>query len=357
MITRAPTLQTPPHNNTPHKSKPRHAARSETLGTVLLTIAMIAIQAVMVSAYAWSAASTAPRDLPIAVAGPAKAVAAVTAELDHAHPGAFRVVPASTQAQAKRDIDTRVAYGAIVLDATTPKVLIASAASPAAASVLTTLADHLDGIQQPDISNVVPGSAVDPTGAGFGFTVLPLMITSLMGGIMLGLRIRRVSHRIPALLIYAAGGGAATIAIAHTWLGIIPGNFVVLAAATGLAVLAVAAAVSGLAHVASHFGKTMVGVVIGGVVIMMVGNPFSGMSSAPQMLPRIWGTIGTYLPTGAVATLLRSVAYFGGAGSAVPWTVLSVWAAGGILLTLTRRRAATASAAPGPEPRPGLTPA
>jgi hypothetical protein len=311
----------------------REAARS-----AVLVVAVIVIQFLMVSAYAWSATSTSPRDLPVAVTGPTTAVSAVTAELNHADPGAFRVVPAATVDQAISDIKARQAYGAIVLDGRTPRILIAPAASQAAADVLTGLADKMDGIKQAEITDVAPAAAADPTGVGFGFTVLPLMITSIIGGVLISLRIRRVSHRIPGLIAFAAGGGAVTTAVAHTWLGIIPGNFGVLMGATGLAVLAVSATVSGLAHVASHFGRTTVGMVLGSATIMLIGNPFSGMTSAPQMLPSVWGTIGQYLPTGAASTLLRSVAYFDGAGAAHAWTVLAVWAAAGLTLLLTRRR-------------------
>jgi hypothetical protein len=314
------------------------ARNHEVVGSALLVIALIAIQFVMVSAYAWSATSTAPRDLPVAVTGSPAAIATVTAELEHAAPGAFRVIPAATQTQAVQDIKTRETYGAIVVEGRTPKVLIAPAASPAAANVLTGLADKLDGIHQADVTNVVPASAADPNGVGFGFTVLPLMITSVIAGALLSLRIRRVSHRIPALIVYAAAGGLITTAVAHTWLGIYPGSFGALAGATGLAVLAVAAAVSGLGHVASHFGKTTAGVVLGSATIMLIGNPFSGMDSAPQMLPGGWGTIGQYLPTGAITTLLRSVAYFDGVATTHAWLVLSVWAAAGLALLLTRRR-------------------
>lgn len=53
------------------------------------------------------------------------------------------------------------------------------------------------------------------------------------------------------------------------------------------------------------------------------------------------------LPTGAAATLLRSVAYFDGARSAGPWTVLGIWAGAGLLLTLTAHRPA---GRPSPDP-------
>ncbi len=67
---------------------------------------------------------------------------------------------------------------------------------------------------------------------------------------------------------------------------------------------------------------------------MLLGNPFSGATSAPEMLPRPWGEIGQWLPPGAGATLLRSVSYFGGARSGGSWTVLAIWAAAGLSLVV-----------------------
>jgi hypothetical protein len=55
------------------------------------------------------------------------------------------------------------------------------------------------------------------------------------------------------------------------------------------------------------------------------------------MLPGSWGMAGQCLPSDALATLLRSVAYFDGARSAGPWAVLAVWAAAGLLLTAAAR--------------------
>ena len=64
----------------------------------------------------------------------------------------------------------------------------------------------------------------------------------------------------------------------------------------------------------------------------MLGNPFSGATSAPEMLPRPWGQIGQWLPPGAGSTLLRSVAYFGGTRSAGLWATLAIWAAAGLAM-------------------------
>jgi hypothetical protein len=321
---------------------PRRAA-APTLMALALAVGVIAIQFIMVTAYAWSATSTAPRNVPVAVTGPARAVALVTGELDTAKPGAFRLLPASTTAQARQDITSRETYGAILVSGPGRiDVLVASGGSPAVASVLTAMAAKMDGVitRPANVTDIVPTVAADPTGAAFSFTLLPLMLSSLIAGVVLTLRVPGPSRRAAALAAFGIGGGLVSAGVAHTWLGIIPGTFTAIACAMGLAALAAAGGVSGLAHLGARFGKRHVGLGVGGVIIMLLGNPFSGMSSAPEMLPGIWGFIGQCLPTGAAATLLRSVAYFDGARSAGPWTVLGIWAGAGLLLTLTAHRSA-----------------
>ncbi|HTI74072.1 MAG TPA: ABC transporter permease, partial [Mycobacterium sp.] len=59
-----------------------------------------------------------------------------------------------------------------------------------------------------------------------------------------------------------------------------------------------------------------------------------GLTSAPEMLPTGWGTLGQWLPQGATATLLRSTAYFDGAGAATAIAVLICWAIAGVALIM-----------------------
>ena len=370
---------------------PRAAARPAAR-TVVFAIVAIAIQFAMVTAYAWAAVSTAPRNVPVAITGPAKAVSAVTGEIELAHPGAFRLIPAASPQRAEADVTGRQAYGAIVLTgggtssgASTgggpgasagnagngasagtgsgsstasgssasggtgagvgmgaPEMLVASAASPAVANILINLANHMNGAgtaaaHSATVRDIVPSSPADPNGTGFAFTVLPIAISSLAAGALLALGIRGRGYRAAALIAFGVGGGLATAAVAHIWLGIIPGSFPAIASVTGLTALAVAGAVSGLAQIGTRFGRPHVGLAVGGALIMLVGNPFSGAGGAPEMLPGAWGMAGQCLPNGALTTLLRSVAYFGGARSAGPWTVLAAWAAAGLLLTLATR--------------------
>ena len=72
----------------------------------------------------------------------------------------------------------------------------------------------------------------------------------------------------------------------------------------------------------SLFGR--VGLAVGALLALLLGNPLSGLNSAPELLPRGWGELGQLLPQGANATLLRSTAFFSGAGATTAVVVLSM---------------------------------
>ncbi|PQM46289.1 hypothetical protein C1Y40_03538 [Mycobacterium talmoniae] len=97
----------------------------------------------------------------------------------------------------------------------------------------------------------------------------------------------------------------------------------------GLTLGALAMSLS-LLGLGSLFGR--VGLGVGAVIAVLLGNPLSGLMSAPEMLPRGWGALGQLLPQGANATLLRSTAYFAGAGASTAILVLTGWAVAGALL-------------------------
>ncbi|HCA87554.1 MAG TPA: hypothetical protein DEQ61_20045, partial [Streptomyces sp.] len=76
------------------------------------------------------------------------------------------------------------------------------------------------------------------------------------------------------------------------------------------------------------------GLGLGALLVVLLGNPLSGVTSAPQLLPEPAGAIGQLLPPGAGGALLRSVSFFDGSGAGMPALVLAVWTVLGLAAVL-----------------------
>ncbi|MCX4910681.1 ABC transporter permease [Streptomyces sp. NBC_00878] len=294
----------------------RHIAAVILLVPVLVALALWA--------FAWPAARTAPRDLPLGVAGPATAAAQVQKQLE-GHEGAFEIHRYADEAAARDAIEDRTVYGAVVVTEQGPKLLTASAASPLVAQLLQQSVTQQAGGAQVRTVDVAPAAEADPRGSALTSSVLPMTLAGIAAGVvvtLLGLRGRRA---IAALIGAAALVGVVAAALAGSWLGALPGNWWAEAAALGLATLAVSAAVAGLAAL---MGRPGIG--LGSFVVMLLGNPFSGAATAPEMLPEPVGTIGQWLPPGAGVSLLRSITFFDGAAASGPALTLTWWAALGL---------------------------
>ncbi|MCP9620115.1 hypothetical protein FOH10_06120 [Nocardia otitidiscaviarum] len=292
---------------------------------IALGIAAALIQAVMLIAFAWPAVNIGARELPIAVAGPQSAV--VADKLTQRDADAFEIITVADESAARTAIDEREVYGAIVTGDGQPRVLIASGASPAVAQQLTAIGQQLAGTPAAPVEDVVAADPDDPRGAGFGAMVLPLVMSGLAAGVLLSLLIPAVGGRVTGLFSFAVAGGLLSMAIVQGWLSILPGSYWTLAAIAGLVSFTVAGTVVGLA---TAVGRAGIG--LAALTLLLIGNPFSGATSAPELLPQPWGALGQLLPPGAAASLLRSVAFFDGAGAAAPLTVLLVWAAAALAL-------------------------
>ncbi|WP_405933896.1 ABC transporter permease [Streptomyces sp. NBC_00827] len=304
--------------------------------------AMVVLVPVLVAlalwAFAWPAARTAPRDLPLGVAGSVSATAPVEKQLAR-QDGAFEIHRYADEAAAREAIEDRNVYGAIVVTEQGPKLLTASAASPLVAQLLQqAVAGQAPQGTTVTTTDVVPAPAEDPRGAALTSSVLPMALAGVAAGVVATLLGLRGVRAVGALTGAAVLVGVVSAAIAHSWLGVLSGDWWAEAGALSLSTLAVSGAVAGLAALAGPPG-----IGLGGFLIILLGNPFSGASSAPEMLPEPVGTIGQWLPPGAGASLLRSVSFFDGAAAIGPALTLAWWAAlglGAVLLgdALKRRR-------------------
>ncbi|MFJ1873773.1 ABC transporter permease [Streptomyces chartreusis] len=324
---------------------PQKGAASRRLIPVVLLVPLLAALALW--AFAWPAARTAPRDLPLGVAGPAAATAQVEQQLGR-HEGAFDIHRYADEAAAREAIEDRTVYGAVVVTTQGPELLTASAASPAVAQLLQQAVAQqaaAEGTQVKTV-DVVPAPESDPRGAGLTSSVLPLALAGMAAGAAVTLLGLRGVRAVGALVGVATLIGLVAASIAHSWLGVLTGDWWAEAGVFALTTLAVSGAVAGLAALVGTAG-----IGITAATIMLIGNPFSGAASAPQMLPEPVGAIGQWLPPGAGTTLLRSVSFFDGSAAIGPALTLTWWAAlglGAVLLGNALKARAT-STEPAPE--------
>lgn len=319
-----------------------------------IVLLLTALLSVIMVAFAWPATRSSVHDIPIAVAGPPAATGQVTQQLAVKRPGTFDVTVVDGTAAAERLILDREVYGAIDVSTGRPQLIIASAASPAVAQALQQVAQALGGTDAGvPVRDLVPLPADDPRGAGLAAGALPLVLGGIAAAGLLTSLVVGLARRLAGAVAFSVTGALALTAILQFWLGSLEGSYWLNAGAVALGIAATALTILGLE---SLLGAAGLG--LGAASMMLLGNPLSGLSSAPQMLPSGWGTLGQYLPPGAAGSLLRSTAFFDGHAAAPHVWVLLGWAALGLVLAglagmrTARRPAAADHRAAEPAPAP-----
>ncbi|MFG1628482.1 hypothetical protein [Kribbella sp. NPDC049227] len=293
---------------------------------VAVVLMLTALLTVLLIAFAWPAARSEPRNVPLAVAGPAPAVAQVENGLEQAMPGGFEVTAVPDRATAVQKIQDRDVYGAIVLDPQQPELLTASAGAPAVAQILTQMSGRLSPDNPPRVTDVVPLPKDDPRGAGLAAGALPLVLGGIIAAGALTQLVRSGRRRMVGALVFSITGGLALAAVLQYWLGSFEGSYLANSGVIALSIAGVSLTLLGLEWLLGTAGLAL-----GAAVMMLLGNPLSGLTSAPEMLPSGWGALGQLLPPGAAGTALRSVSFFDGAGVGRPLLVLGCWVVAGLL--------------------------
>jgi type IV secretory pathway TrbD component len=138
----------------------------------------------------------------------------------------------------------------------------------------------------------------------------------------------------------SAVAGLGAYLIAETFLGALPHEHLATWASLALTMLAISTATAGLIALIGTAGFALAA-----ALMVFVGNPFAGVTSAPQLLPDWVDQLGQWLPPGAGANLLRSTAYFNGNGAAGHLVVLLLWTAFGISANVVGHHTSTRFAA------------
>jgi hypothetical protein len=338
----------PRHTHAAPVHEPPAAIRAAGIVAVLtIALALVAI------AFALPAARTAPHDVPIGAAGPQAAQGQVAAILEKQAPGAFAITYYPGEAALRDAIRNRDVYGGVAFGPDGRSLLIATGGSPIVAQMLTQIGNeigHRAGGAGPATSDTLPletedlapPAVDDPRGAGLAASALPITLAGLLPAVALVFALKReVWTRFAAVVIFSGLAGVSIAALLQFVLGSTEANFWGVAGGLTLGVLAAGLSMLGLG---SLFGR--VGLVLGGLTALLLGNPLSGLTSAPEMLPAGWGQLGQWLPQGANATLLRSTAFFDGAGGTLPIVVLTCWSLLGAALIVAaalRQRGSSAA--------------
>jgi hypothetical protein len=231
---------------------------------------------------------------PVAVTGSPR-LAAVLARQQR---GAIDLLPEPNAAAAQAAIHDGRAYGAIAGGRRGTTLLIASAASPGTASLLTKQLTR-----------------------------------------------DAVIMRVAVLAGYAAASGLLDAAIIGPGLAIVPGYSTWLAGCGALLVFASGAATAGL-----QAALGLPGTLLAIVALVVFGNPTAGSSIATPLLASPWDVLGQLLPPGAALSLARNIVYHVDIDITRPLVVLSAHAlAGGLIMAGTalirQRKTATRAAA------------
>jgi hypothetical protein len=301
---------------------PRFRRRQGSRRAAGAAIVISLVAALAVAAFTWPMARLEPRDLPLGLVGSDYRTAAI--ERDLAEGGAFDLRRYGDEAAARTAIEEREIYGALVVSAEGSRLLTASAAGPTVAQVLRQeLASAAPS--PPAVIDVVPADPDDPRGTAFSSLLLPLTLVGILTGLIVGVVTRPGVAQTGVLVAVALLVGAVAVTLVQGWLGVIGGDWWANVGVLALLVLAIASLVVGLRALLG-FG----GFALAALLLVFVGNPFSGVSTSPTLLPEWASMLGQLLPPGAGGSLLRSSAFFDGNGGEGPLAVLVVWIALGL---------------------------
>jgi hypothetical protein len=285
-----------------------------------------------------------PHGLPIGIVGTPAVAEAAGAELARAAPGAFEVHAYRSLTSARTAVLHRSVYGAFQ-PVPSPDLLVASAASPAVAALLqrtfagvASRSRHALAVQ-----DLVPLPSSDSSGATTFSLVLSLIIAGLAGTTLIYTLTRHRPETVRVIVTAALGvcAGLITALVTNVLVGAFSAHFFEVWGVATLFVLAIGMPIAAFQVI---FG--IAGTAIGVLLFLVIGNPASGGSSAPELLPGFWRTLSQILPPGAAVTAMRDVVYFHGHGSSHAFIVLAVYTVLGAAVAMivyrlrTRPRAA-----------------
>lgn len=341
--------QTTVSPNTIQGSAPsQEQSKASTLRVVGVVALLVLILVAFLVAFALPGLRAEPREVPVALVAPSSVASEIRAGAGTAFPDAIDWIDTADDESALDLLRSREAVGALVVGATELRVLAPTATGISMSTFVTELGERVGAAASlpVTVSDPVPFTEDDPRGIGLSAGALPIALGGWIAAVGIIATIRGSGRRVIAALSFAVVGGAAMTAVLRFWLGTFAGNYPALAAAGMLGIAATSLLVLGLQRLLGG-----IGIVIAAIILILLGNPLSGLTTASELLPAPWGVLGQWLPPGATGALLRNVGFFDGATAWVPILALAGWAILGAaayaLGAWRERNAATPQLGPG----------
>lgn len=291
-----------------------------------------------------------PHGIPVGVVGPPAAVAQLSAGFAAKAPGALQLTPYATEAAARAAVDGRSVDAALVLGPGSARLIVAGAAGPAISGAITEIVGAAFQAQGTAVAveTVHPFPAGDPQGLILFFTILALLIASVVAGSVVGLLDRlRWDARLLMVAGYGLGAGLVGMGTAAWVAGGYGTGFWSAAALVALAGAGVAAAAAASTRLLGRAG-----VALAALVLVLLDLISSGGPLGTVMLPGFYRWLAPGMPAAQLFSAVRGALFFGGAGVGGPAVVLIAWLAGGLavagLAELVR--------SPRPQPAPHAAP-
>ncbi|MFD5063369.1 ABC transporter permease [Streptomyces sp. NPDC058394] len=291
-------------------------------------ISVLTIGLVFVSVFLAAFHTPQAHRLPVAVAASDKTAAHFDVRLQRVSPDGFQVDRYPDNASARRAVEHRQAYAALLADGGKLKIVYAGANGPAVSALVAPLASLCTQGCRPaekwPVIDILPLSSGDSRGLSVFYASFGLVLAGFLFGQMTYQVAPRLSfgQRVSSLALFAVVGGMATALIASTAFGAIPGPFLGIAGLVALMAGAVAAATILLIRI---FGP--IGVLLASIFMIVMGNASSGGVLPPEFLPGWLKPLASVMPPGVGVRALDGIAYFHHDGLVSGVVVLSAWIA------------------------------
>jgi hypothetical protein len=318
-------------------TEPAQRGRSTLLRATVVAALAIMAGSLFLTSYTLALGDPVAHRIDAAVVGDASAHGDVVAQIERVAGGGVDFHPYPSLADALRAIDRQQVYAALDVSQATPHLYVASAAGASVARVLegTTAADP-----QLRVVDTHPLPPSDPAGLDIFYLVIAATIIGFLTVFQVRTNASGLSLRNWTLFVlcFAVAASLVLVLVAGPLL-----HRLALPVLESWGILALQ-----LVTVAT-FTSTMA-VLIGRwailptfLLFMVVGNASSGGAVAPPLLPRAYGTVSQWLPSGAAVTSLRDAIYFHAYQHVQPAAVLAVWAVTSLtaMLVLSHRRRAS----------------